>query len=155
VRNLLKNKYIAFLVLSAIILPFLVLGCPNGSAADGYTVKWEVTGAVTSGDPTKNPYSIVWTQENPDGGYYEFTAIGFEDRLPWTKEETLDAGTVVTLAISPNPDDVESTSFTFDFVLTIYVNGTAVATDDVEISVPPSYSAGDVPNPPLTVTVGG
>jgi hypothetical protein len=97
----------------------------------------------------------VWTQENPDGGYYEFTAIGFEDRLPWTKEETLDAGTVVTLAISPNPDDVESTSFTFDFVLTIYVNGTAVATDDVEISVPPSYSAGDVPNPPLTVTVGG
>lgn len=143
---------------------FLMIGCDSSGSSDSNSsqesapgeepVKWEVTGAVTQGDPNDLPFSIVWSIDYADGGQIQNSVRNDADILPWTKEESLSDGTEVTLGISPIPNTINNTTYTLDFELRLFSNSTVVASLDTTVQVPPNYSGGDYPAPPLTYVVG-
>lgn len=138
----------------------LLVGCDSSDdssapSSQENTIKWEVTGAVTQGDPNDLPFSIVWSIDYADGGQIQNSVRNDADILPWTKEEeSLSDGTEVTLAISPIPDIIDNTTYKLDFELRLFRNSTVVAALDTLVEVPPNYSDGTYPAPPLTYVVG-
>jgi len=142
-----------------------MLGCDSSGSSDSDStqetdpgeeiVKWEVKGAVMQGSSSARSFNIDWSITYPNGGVEDVFANRSGDELPWTKEETLDDGTEVTLAIDPNPDTVDpKETYTFDFELRLFSNGAVVAALDTVVQVPPDYADGDYPDPSLKYVVG-
>ena len=141
------------MLVAALLL--LLGGCNLGGVTGGETIKWEVTGNVTGTTSLDNRFGVDWSITYPNGGTEDLVFTINEDDLPtWIKEETLDAGSEVSLAVKPRPDTVQQETFTLDLELTIYSDGEVVAAESVKQTISPDDSDASIPEPPLSYTVG-
>lgn len=120
---------------------------------DESMVKWEVTGSV-SPDRQLQGFAIDWSWTN-DNGNQDLRIENQQDMLPWTKEESIPAGSDVTLAIVARPDAINRKhTFVLDMKVKLYVGGTVVDQITIDETIDPGYDNGVTVSRELSATVG-
>lgn len=135
-------------------------GCDSSDEADDMSnsndeslVKWEVTGSV-SPDRQLQGFAIDWSWTT-DNGNQDLTFENQKDMLPWTKEESLPAGSELTLAILARPDAINKRyTFELDMEVKIYVDGSVVDQMTIDETIDPEYGNGVTVGRELSATVG-
>jgi len=129
---------------------------PGSPDEDSETITWLVTGTIV-GDDDGNRFTVGWSIRYPNGGQQSLGQRYQSDgEMLFKKEETLEKGSVVTLAVNPLPDNIDpKDTFTLDLRVKLMSEGEIVATESFRETVAPTDSRRSLPAPPLSYTVGG